>query len=143
MSRSSGVVPVRKVGNQYLFLMLRSYDYFDFPKGEIEGNESEFVAAIRETEEETTLKSYELNFKWGYDNYTTELYSKNKKTATYFVAEVKREQISLPVNPELGFPEHHEYLWLTLEEALQISCDRIKKVILWANNKIKEQLCQR
>jgi len=37
------------------YLLLRAYNYWDFPKGVVEVDESPLQAAIREVEEETTL----------------------------------------------------------------------------------------
>jgi bis(5'-nucleosidyl)-tetraphosphatase len=52
---SAGVVVVRRAGDQWLFLMLRAYRNWDFPKGVVEPGEDPFVAAQREVTEETTL----------------------------------------------------------------------------------------
>ena len=135
MIKSAGIVPVRKVGDQYLFLMLRAFSYWDFPKGKSEEHETLLEAAIRETEEESTLTLGDLDFTWGMDSYTTEPYAKNKKTATYFIAETAKEKISLPVNLELGKPEHQEYKWLTYDQAISMCNNRIKKVVEWARIK--------
>lgn len=135
--RSAGVVVVRKVDGQYMFLLLRSYNFWDHAKGHVELHETLLEAAIRETEEETTITLAELDFNWGYDSYTTEKYLKGTKTGTYFVAETTREKIELPISPELGFPEHQEYRWVTFDQAIKLTNERIGKVVKWANNKIK------
>ncbi len=52
---SSGVVVVHWKQDHYHYLLLRAYNYWDFPKGVVEVDESPLEAAIREVEEETTL----------------------------------------------------------------------------------------
>ena len=49
---SAGVVVVRNVKGSWLFLMLRAYRNWDFPKGVVEAAEQPLAAAIREVQEE-------------------------------------------------------------------------------------------
>lgn len=137
--RSAGIVIVRKVDNQYLFLLLRSYNFWDSAKGRQEPGEDILMTAVRETFEETTITAAELDFKWGYDSYTTEPYKKGTKTGTYFLAETIRKTIELPISPELGKPEHEEYRWLNYDEAKKKTNKRIGKVLDWAQNKIQNK----
>lgn len=134
--RSAGIVPVRKVGDQYMILMLRVYNFWDFPKGRIEPDEEPIDAAIRETGEEASINSSDLIFKWGKEGYTTEPFKKGTKTTTYFVAETTTEKIILPVSPELGKPEHDAYEWMTFDKAKSITNERIGKVVEWARKKM-------
>jgi 8-oxo-dGTP pyrophosphatase MutT (NUDIX family) len=60
---SAGVVVVRNVNGSWLFLMLRAYRNWDFPKGLVEAGEKPLEAAIREVREETLID--ELQFTWG------------------------------------------------------------------------------
>lgn len=134
MILSVGVVPVRKVNNEWEFLILRCFKYWDFPKGELEKGEEAFAAAIREVEEETTLVN--LAFKWGEVFYETEAYSTGK-VARYYLAEVKNDSpIKLLPNPENGIVEHHEYRWVNLEEGLKLTNPRIQKVLKWARTQL-------
>ncbi len=134
MILSVGVVPVRKVKNKWEFLLLRCFKYWDFPKGELEKGEEALSAAIREVEEETTIK--ELDFKWGEEFYETEPYSTGK-VARYYLAEVKPDApIKLLPNPENGIIEHHEYRWVSLEDGLKLTNPRIQKVLKWAGNQL-------
>jgi len=139
MIRSAGIVVVRKVEDQYLFLLLRSYNHWDHAKGRQELGETLLETAIREIEEETTIIKDELSFNWGYDSYTTEPYLKGKKTGTYFVAETAREVIDLPYSDEIGKSEHEQYGWFTFEQAMKLANERIGKVVKWANKKIMRQ----
>lgn len=130
---SAGIVPVRVVDGTPLFLLLRSYNFWDFPKGRVEEGESELEAALRETSEEATISEDALEFVWGKSSHTTEPYKRNSKVGTYFVARTEQEKVEMPVNPELGKPEHEEYRWLTYEEARRLTNVRIGKVLDWAN----------
>jgi 8-oxo-dGTP pyrophosphatase MutT (NUDIX family) len=130
---SAGVVVARRAGDKWLFLLLRAYNYWDFPKGQVEPGEDPFAAAIREVEEETTLTN--LNFHWGSEYIETAPYGKNK-IARYGVAESNAGEVSLPVNPELGHPEHDEFRWLDYDSARRLLVPRVQAILDWANNLI-------
>lgn len=76
-NRSAGIVVVRKENNNLFLLMMRAYNYWDFPKGKIEIGERVIEAAIRETKEEAGID--DLNFSWGVDHTQTEPYGSIKK----------------------------------------------------------------
>jgi bis(5'-nucleosidyl)-tetraphosphatase len=40
--------------------------------------------------------------------------------------------VRLGVNPELGFPEHHEARWLAAKEALALLNPRVSEALHWA-----------
>lgn len=126
---SAGVVVVRRAEGRWLYLMLRAYRNWDFPKGQIEAGEAPLAAARREVAEESDIE--ELMFKWGEAYVETAPYAGNK-VARYYLAETPSERVSLPVQPELGRPEHHEWRWLTLDEALAIAPPRLRPVLDWA-----------
>jgi len=126
---SAGVVVVRQTQDIWMFLLLRAYDYWDFPKGIVEHGEDPLAAAIRETEEETTLTR--LDFRWGHGFIETEPYGKNK-IARYYVAESKEGEVILPVSAELGHPEHDEYCWLEYNSARLLLVPRVQTVLDWA-----------
>ncbi len=130
---SCGVAVVRKDRGRWLFLLLRAYRYWDFPKGIVEQGEEPVQAAIREVREETTITG--LDFKWGYEYMDTGPYNKGK-TARYYIARTSQEHVELPVNPEIGMPEHHEFRWVPYEEALALVGSRVKPVVRWAFEKI-------
>jgi len=132
---SAGAVIVRRFDDQYRYLLLRVRDYWDFPKGMVEPGEDPLAAAIRETEEETTLT--DLDFRWGHAFTETEPYGKNK-IARYYVAESKTGEVDLPVSAELGHPEHDEFRWLSYDEARPLLVPRVLVVLDWAEKKINE-----
>lgn len=135
--QSAGVIVVRKEGDKVKLLLLRSYDFWDFPKGGIEENESKLDAAIREVKEETRIE--DLDFKWGKIYYETEPFGRNKKVVYYFVAETLEENVVMGINPSLGRPEHEEFRWVDVDEAKKTVVERIRKAIDWAQKRIENR----
>ena len=127
---SSGVVVVRRVQGDWRYLLLRAYQYWDFPKGLVEAGEQPLEAARREVEEETTLT--ELEFHWGYGFFETGPYGKQRKVARYYIAESAQGDVSLPISEVLGRPEHEEFRWVSLEQAYRMVSPRVKLVLDWA-----------
>ncbi len=127
---SAGVVVVRRHGDEYHYLLLRAYDYWDFPKGLVEPGEDPRSSAIREVAEETTLT--DLDFRWGEDYRETEPYGRGK-IARYYVAESGAGEVSLPVSPELGHPEHHEFRWCDYRSARSLLPPRVQPILDWAH----------
>jgi bis(5'-nucleosidyl)-tetraphosphatase len=126
---SSGVVVVNVRERKLRFLLLRAYKNWDFPKGLVEPGESPIDAAIREVREETTLD--DISFDWGTAYMETGPYNKGK-IARYYIARSKNIHVSLPVNPDLGTPEHHEARWVEYERALCMVSPRLQPVVKWA-----------
>ena len=52
--------------------------------------------------------------------------------ARYYLAETDAEKLKLPVSPELGRPEHHEYRWVSFDEAEDLLSPRLSIVLEWA-----------
>jgi 8-oxo-dGTP pyrophosphatase MutT (NUDIX family) len=125
---SAGVVIVERQSCRYL--LLRAYNYWDFPKGEVNPGESPIEAALREVEEETSLKS--LVFTWGEVFRETEPYGRSK-VARYYLAETGEAPVTLTRNPAYGRPEHHEYRWLSYEEARARLVPRLVSILDWAH----------
>ena len=133
---SAGVVVARQKGGVWKYLLLRAYNYWDFPKGIVEVGEDPFEAACREVEEETGLS--ELSFRWGHGFSETEPYGQGK-VARYYVAETHQDTIILPVSPELGHPEHHEYRWASYREARRLLVPRVARILDWAHNIVSRE----
>lgn len=130
---TAGVVVVRRTGDGFRFLLLRAYRHWDCPKGLVEPGEDPLETAKRETAEEAGID--DLAFDWGTDYYQTEPYARGK-VARYYLARTETAEIELPISPELGRPEHHEYRWCDLDEALALLVPRIQAVIAWAAGRI-------
>lgn len=112
------------------YLLLRAYHYWDFPKGEVAAREDPLKAARREVGEETGLA--ELHLDWGEKCYETEPYGRGK-VARYYLGRSARTEVQLPVSPELGRPEHHEYRWLPYAEARPLLVPRVAAALDWAH----------
>lgn len=127
---SAGVVVVSLEQRKLKYLLLRAYRNWDFPKGLVEADEQPIDAALREVREETTLD--DLSFDWGLAFMDTGPYNKGK-ISRYYIARSKETQVSLPVNPELGMPEHHEARWVDFAKALAMVSPRLQPVVRWAH----------
>lgn len=131
---SAGVVVVRPSEPGFQFLLLRAYHHWDFPKGIVENGETPFDAAIREVCEETTVA--DLQFLWGKNYIETGPYNRGK-VARYYLAQTQTEYVSLPVNPELGKPEHAEFRWSDYRTGMEMTSARVRPVLTWAANILK------
>jgi bis(5'-nucleosidyl)-tetraphosphatase len=126
---AAGVVIVHESERGPRFLLLRAYRNWDLPKGLVEPGEPPFAAACREAEEESGITG--LDFAWGSDFVETAPYSGNK-VARFYVARTPSDRVVLSVNPVLGRPEHHEYRWVQLDDALALVVPRLQVVLRWA-----------
>jgi bis(5'-nucleosidyl)-tetraphosphatase len=127
--RSAGVVPIRVTPDGPRVLVLRAWRNWDFPKGRIEPGETPFAAALRESREEAALD--DLTFPWGEVYRDTPPYA-GGKVSRYFVGETRRDDVVLPINPELGRAEHHEGRWLELRAARALLVPRLQAILDWA-----------
>ena len=127
---SAGAVVIRKTQKEDLYLLLRAYNFWDFPKGIVQKGEDPFQAVLREVKEETGIQ--DLKFSWGRVFAETEPYRQGK-IARYYLAETSQEDLTLPISAELGRPEHHEYRWLSHTEARSHLVPRIQKILDWAH----------
>ena len=134
-TRSAGIVVTRRIQGETRYLLLRCYRYWDFPKGEIEAGEDPLRIACRESEEETGLTG--LRFSWGEDYTETQVYGKGK-VARYYLAESPAGEVHLPISPELGAPEHHEFRWTSYAEARSLVNDRVGAVLDWARERVSK-----
>ena len=127
--RAAGAVVFRRSERGIRLLLLRAYKNWDFPKGLVEPGESELEACKREVQEETGLRA--LDYPFGDEHRETLPYSGNK-VARYSRAETDADKIELPVSPELGRPEHHEYRWVSFDEAEELLPPRLAIILEWA-----------
>ena len=126
---AAGVILTRPRASGAEYLLLRAYNYWDFPKGETEGAEPLRVAALRELREETGIASEQLTFPWGDVCFATSAYGRDK-VAHYFVARVAEGiSVTLGINPALGRREHHEYRWLSYSAARALLVPRLQTIM--------------
>jgi len=130
---SCGVVVARKTDAGWVTLMLRAFHHWDFPKGIREQGEEPLQAAIREVGEETGIA--ELSFDWGDRFFETGPYSRGK-VARYFIATTTQEDVEMGISPETGEPEHHEWRWVTFDEAFDLGAPRVRQIVQWARQNI-------
>lgn len=126
---SAGVVVADRLPAPRRYLLLRAYRNWGFPKGLVEAGETPFVAAQRETREETGL-AY-LSFPCGEIYRETPPYS-GGKIARYYLGVASATAVTLPVNPALGRPEHHAFRWAPYEEGVGLLVPRLQAILAWA-----------
>jgi bis(5'-nucleosidyl)-tetraphosphatase len=126
---SSGMVVVRESPMGLRYLLLRVYNYWDFPKGEVEKGETPLAAAFREVAEETGIADLELP--WGEDWYETPPYH-HGKVVRYYLGRTRSEAVSLGINPQLGRPEHHGFRWVSTGQARRLLNGRVNAALSWA-----------
>ena len=126
--RASGAVVFRRTPRGVKLLVLRAYNNWDFPKGLVESGEDMLVAARREVKEETGLT--EVDYPFGDEFRETVPYA-NNKIARYYLAETEEHDIQLPISTALGRPEHHEFRWVSLDEAEDLLPPRLTVILDW------------
>lgn len=132
---SAGVAVVRRIDGRWHYLLLRAFDYWDFPKGEVELGEKPLEAARREVGEETTLS--DLEFRWGEGFIESGPYGPRRKTARYYLAESPTGEVSLPISEALGHPEHEEFRWVDAATAAQLLNYRMQAVLAWVVRQVE------
>jgi 8-oxo-dGTP pyrophosphatase MutT (NUDIX family) len=132
MEKSCGIVLFRSED----FLLIQHSDklgvkgHWDFPKGHIEGNETELETATRELEEETGIREFQLvdDFK---ERISYNIHRDSKiipKVVTFFLAESSTNKVRLS-------SEHQNYKWLNFRSAHdQLTYSNAKKVLVKAKN---------
>ncbi|MDX1515498.1 MAG: NUDIX domain-containing protein [Woeseiaceae bacterium] len=126
---SCGIVLARETDDGYRTLMLRAFHHWDFPKGLREGGEEPLEAARREVAEETGIR--QATFDWGERYIETGPYSRGK-TARYYLAATAQSEVTMGLSPETGVPEHHEWRWVSFDEAYDLGSPRVRTVVTWA-----------
>lgn len=132
--KSAGIIlySLTKGQREYLLLHYPS-GHFDFPKGHMEGQETEQEAAKRELEEETGIQNFELIP--GYRESIEYTFSVNKKViqkeVVFFVGKTSETQVKIS-------HEHQGFVWLPYEQALQkLTFDNAKNLIKKAEQHLK------
>ena len=144
MIRSAGTIivdPSGWPGNMGRVLCVRAYNNWDFPKGELEEGEILIQAAIRETEEETTLQHGSDYMLTGTSTPSVTYGSGSKqKTAYYYMGmRMSQKEPYLPVSEELGRPENDEYRWVPVEELPDLLPQRLQIIGAFVKGWIKEK----
>ncbi len=100
---------------KFLLLRNRKHGTWGFPKGHIEKNEMPIETALREVQEETGIKNFELNesFRQTISYNVTEKGQNYEKQVTYFLGKVKDKSLKLS-------QEHDRFLWADADEGEHI-----------------------
>jgi len=133
MIQSAGTIIVdASLNEEHLakVLCVRAYNNWDFPKGELEQGEILIQAAIRETEEETTLQHGSDYILTGTTAPSVTYGSGSKqKTAYYYMGmRMSEKEPYLPVSEELGRPENDEYRWVPIQDLPDLLPQRLQIV---------------
>ena len=126
---SCGVILARRTDDGWVTLLLRAYHHWDFPKGIRERGEEPMEAAVCEVGEETGVT--DLSFDWGDRFFETGPYSRGK-VARYFIAATGQKDVEMGISPETGEPEHHEWRWVSFDEAYDLGSPRVRSIVQWA-----------
>ena len=130
---SCGAVVVRRTDDGWKTVLLRAFHNWDFPKGVREAGEEPMEAALREIGEETGID--DVVFEWGDRYFETGPYSKGK-VARYYLGITVQEDVVMGISPETGEPEHHEWRWVSFDEAYDLSSPRVRGIVQWARQVI-------
>jgi len=148
--KSAGAIIFRRAdGKNYYLLLHYGSGHWEFPKGHIEGKESEEETVVRETAEETGIKDLQIlpgfkkYMKYFFRQYQNKIPSpkiQHPKTplaspkstsgggwifklVTFFVAETKTKEVKIS-------SEHTGYLWLPIDEAIKKTTFKNSKKLL-------------
>lgn len=130
---SCGAVVARQEALGWRVLLLRAWHHWDFPKGLRESGEDPLEAAVREVGEEAGIA--DLAFDWGDRYFETGPYSRGK-IARYYIARTQQSEVVMGISPETGRPEHHEWRWVTFDEAYDLGSPRVRQIVQWARQVI-------
>ena len=130
---SCGAVVVRRTDDGWKTVLLRAFHNWDFPKGVREAGEDPMEAALREIGEETGID--DVVFEWGDRYFETGPYSKGK-VARYYLGITVQEDVVMGISPETGEPEHHEWRWVSFDEAYDLGSPRVRGIVQWARQVI-------
>jgi dATP pyrophosphohydrolase len=115
---SAGIIIFRKTREGYKFLLLyHGRNYWNFPKGKLEGEERSWQTALREVQEEAGLKASELKLIEDFKTYERFYFRRGKeqvfKVVILYLAETKQPKITVSW-------EHEGYGWFTFSEAKKV-----------------------
>ena len=133
MKQSAGIILLDVTQEPIKVLCLRAYSNWDFPKGQLDPGETYQEAALRELEEETGYTQDDIRMIGKLLNTPESVIhgsGKRKKTSTYFYAVLENfdKEPYLPINPELGKPEHDEWRWVSLSDLPDLLPKRLQLI---------------
>jgi 8-oxo-dGTP pyrophosphatase MutT (NUDIX family) len=141
--KSAGIIVFRwhpKEGLQYLVLYHRG-SYWNFPKGKLDGAETETQAAVRELREEAGISNVEIINGW--KNQTQFLFKENRHGRSEFI---KKDFIlflaKLPPQAKVEISgEHNGYAWLDFKTAGKyLRFKNLKSILAEADSFINDRI---
>jgi|13_taG_2_1085334.scaffolds.fasta_scaffold01754_7 8-oxo-dGTP pyrophosphatase MutT (NUDIX family) len=141
---------IKSLDNDILYLTLLDYrNKYDFPKGGIDKGELAFDCALREADEEISLKKDYLErflFQQEKNNpaEVTFLYKQCEGLVMY-VAEIKKSKMSdqfliVKPNEKTGYEEHSKFIWLTKENCKENLLSYLQEFLDWCDEEIRKQV---
>lgn len=128
-TKISGIIVFKNIDGVNKFLVLhRPTGEYDLPKGHIKKNEDPYLAALRETYEETGMRSFTF-----FSNRISFTYSK-----FLFYLATTEDDVIIRKNPETNKFEHTGYSWLTYNEAIKNIQKSLIPALKWANEKLND-----
>ena len=137
---SAGVVVVSLVQRKLKFLLLRAYRNWDFPKGLVEPGEEPDRRRDARGARGDHARRHLLRLGLGVHGHRS-LQQGQDFPLLHRAQQGNPHQ--LPVNPELGVPEHHEARWVDYRKALTMVSPRLKPVVHWAYRIINHEPASR
>ncbi len=138
--RSAGAVVFRKDGKNIFYLILGhkfKTEYWDFPKGNIETNESEEETIRREIKEETGID--DIIIIDGFKEKVNYFYRREGETifkeVVYFLAKTKTKEVKISY-------EHTSFGWFGFETAKNMLKESSRKVLVKANSFLTGKLAR-
>ncbi len=132
LEKSAGAVIFYR-GRELEYLLILS-TYWEFPKGQVEPEESETEAALREVHEETGLRVQLIP---GFREEMNYFYRRGgnliKKQVVYFLGQAADQ------NAQVSW-EHHEAKWLTYDAAMaELKYENAREVLRKANEFLRDE----
>lgn len=140
--KSAGAIVFRMEEGVPVYLLLHypsaaraKREYWDLPKGHIEGKETEVETARREIREETGISKVEFldNFYEPIHYYFQFKGTRISKTVIFFLARTEQKKVQIS-------HEHVGYKWLPYEEALeQLTFENARRILRNAHAYLNEK----
>jgi bis(5'-nucleosidyl)-tetraphosphatase len=135
--KSAGFILISdNLHNSHYSVLLLHYrsGHWDFPKGNIESNETEMQAATRELREETDITKFRLipNFRYTLSYKYTKKSEFISKQVILFLASTKVKKVKIS-------SEHIGYKWADISSSVnQLTYSNAKNALLYAVNFLQE-----
>ncbi len=129
IKKGAGFIIVKRFGTSWKVLGLRTGSYYDLPKGTSEDEDaSTFHTAVRECEEECSIRVLESDVMFNFDNIVL-------GPLTIFIANTSQVP-KIKKNEKSGIFEHEGFEWLDFKNLKQKVIPYLRPAVDWASNKM-------